>query len=115
MMSGKFPLKRFALAIIAPVMGLIGLASTAQAVPITYTFSGVGTAFLNGQTYTNQLVTFTLTADTGGVTISSPGTHADDLGRTFPYNPGLTQVTVGGVTDTLADFPGNEDTAGDRT
>jgi PEP-CTERM motif len=116
MMPLILPLRRFALAIVAPVaIGMVGFVNAAHAVPITYTFSGTGEFFFDNVTYTDQLVTFTVAADTDGIGLSLPGTHADDLGRVGPYNPGVTTVTVGAVTDVLADFPESADVFGSRT
>jgi PEP-CTERM motif len=116
MVSWNRRLKRITSTFIAPaIIGLVGLASTAQAMPITYTFTGTGAFVFNGGAYSDQLVTFTVVADTDGVAISQPGTHDDDLGLTAPFNAGITTVTVGGISDTLLDFPSDQDKFGPRT
>ena len=68
-------------------------AAPAMASPITYTEMGTGSGSLDGHSFTNLLVTITMTADTSNITQPTPG---------FFQNLGTTSVTVSTVgTDTL--------------
>ena len=71
------------------VLALTLVASAAQvdAAPITYEFSGIGSGTLGGQSFTDALVVYSGTADTGDVVTLTLG------GMTF-YAVGLDALTV---------------------
>ena len=67
-------MKRLATTVVAAAtVALIGSAAPLQASPITYSISGVGSGLFDGATFTNDLVTFTLTGDTDNITTLAPG------------------------------------------
>ena len=62
-------MKRFArsFTVVTAAIVLVGLASSALAIPIIYTESGVASGTIGGLPFTNVLVTVTLTGDTSNV------------------------------------------------
>ena len=78
--------------IIGIALAAFAFAAPAMASPITYTEVGTGSGTLDGTSFTNQLVTITMTADTSNITMT--------MG--LIENHGATTVTVSTVgTDTL--------------
>ena len=78
---------------------LLGVAGPAQAVPITYTQSGIATGTIGGSIFTNALVTYTATGDTDNV-IDLGGTEDD--GFIIPFdiffgNPISATVNIAGI------------------
>ena len=90
----KSKMRSYLRAILGAVAAL-AFAAPALASPITYTEVGTGSGTLDGTSFTNQLVTITMTADT---------TNIID-GSTTPFNSvGTTTVTVSAVgADTVPD------------
>jgi hypothetical protein len=78
--------------VLAAIISVLSVAN-AKAIPITYTEVGTGSGALDGTSFTNQLVTIMMTADTSNIT----------GGPTFFQNlVGTTTVSVSTVgTDTL--------------
>ena len=76
-------------------VAVLAFAAPAMASPITYTEVGTGSGTLDGTSFTNELVTITMTGDTTNIIDGSP----------TPFNSvGTTTVTVSAVgTDTLTD------------
>jgi hypothetical protein len=72
-------------------VGLITVSAiVAHASPITYTVSGVASGSLGGSSFTDALVTITMTSDTTTVTPYEPS---------LPSNTGTTTVSVAGIGD----------------
>lgn len=68
------------------LFAIAGTLAPVHAVPITYTVAATGTGSLGASTFTNALVTITLTGDTSGVTGTGPF-----------FNAGPTTVNVAGI------------------
>jgi hypothetical protein len=82
-----------AASVFVSALSMVLAAAPAMASPITYTEVGTGSGSLDGISFTNQLVTITMTADTSNITQRSP---------TFFENFGTTSITVSTAgTDTL--------------
>jgi hypothetical protein len=73
-------------------------AAPAMASPITYTEVGTGSGALDGTSFTNQLVTITVTADTSNIAMAAPGLFRNLVGTAT-----VSVSTVG--TDTLTQGP----------
>lgn len=98
----KHPESKLAVAI--AVTALLGFASPAPAVPIAYQVSAVASGTLGGSSFTNALVTLTLTADTSNVVAASlacPTCGVANVGTARVNVPGL---GTGTVTDAIAAF-----------
>jgi hypothetical protein len=67
---------------LATIISLCGY-TAAQATPITYMFSGVGTGGLGANPFTNASFTITSTADTSQITIPGGFFHVPDLTATI--------------------------------
>jgi len=80
------------------MLAAAGYASLAQAIPITYNVTDeVATGSLGGVAFTDQLVTFSMTADTNNVIYDSLN------GTNFAYNPtGTVSVNVYDTTGVIA-------------
>jgi hypothetical protein len=79
---------------------LFGVAGPAQAIPITYTQSGIASGTIGGTTFTDALVVFTMTADTDNVVAN--GEFEDDgvivpAGTFFVNVSSLTTVDIAGI------------------
>lgn len=70
------------LATLALAMGIVGLASRADATPITYTEIVTASGSLGGTAYTNALVTLIATGDTTGIVSTGPITLATPVSVT---------------------------------
>jgi hypothetical protein len=97
-------MKRFVLVAVATAtVALFGCVYSVQADPITYTFTATGSGVLNGISFTDALVTFTLRGDTSTVVtgyLFSDGTYCPEC----ITNPVITTISVGGVTDTISEL-----------
>jgi hypothetical protein len=71
--------------IVAAAVMCIVLAGVAQAAPITYTFQATGSGTIGSTPFSGASFTITVTADTTGITVISPG---------LMYNPGITSTIV---------------------
>jgi hypothetical protein len=86
---------------------LFGVAGSVQAVPITYTQTGIASGVLGGSAFTNALVVITMNGDTDNVVLNSP--FEDDgvivpAGLFFINLSSLTTVDVAGIgTATVTD------------
>jgi len=60
---------RSILASAALALTLVGFVTPADAAPITYEFSGIGTGSIGGTAFTDAFVVFTGTADTANVDV----------------------------------------------
>lgn len=75
--------------------GALLLAATAQAAPITYTFSGIASGTVGGVPFTNQAYTFTVTGDTEAV-IRTSSTYIDTSpDQTYPGPSADTAALLG--------------------
>jgi hypothetical protein len=91
-------MKRLVLTVVA--VALLGWVTPVQATPITYIEKVTGTGTLDGTSFTNALVTLTLTGDTSTITSGVPF----GLSPGGVVDPGSVTVNVFGVgTDTFTD------------
>lgn len=83
-------------------LSFLGWTAPANAVPISYNFSTVGSFVFNGTGYQDELVTFSLLGDTSNVFVTTPGQFPGaPLDSGLVVNRGVTTITVRGITDTL--------------
>ena len=83
---------------------ILSMAVGAQAAPITYEFSGIGTGSIGGTSFTDALVVFTGTADTETVisdTFEGATFHAVALGSLTVNIAGLPTATITDPTEVL--------------
>src|SRR5690348_8984991 len=93
-------MRRRLLATVLASLSLLGISNPAKADVITYILSGINSGQIGSTTFTNALVTLSLTGTTGGVVNVSPGIFE---------NIGTGTITIAGigtatVTDRLAIF-----------
>lgn len=75
--------------IVAAAVACIVVSGVALAAPITYTFQATGSGTIGTTPFSSASFTITVTADTTGITVISPG---------LMYNPGLTStIEIAGV------------------
>jgi len=92
--------RRRLLATVLASLSLLGISNPAKADVITYILSGTGSGQIGSTTFTNALITLSLTGTTGGVVSVSPGIFENTV---------TGKITIGGigtatVTDPLAIF-----------
>ena len=86
-------------------LALVASAVQVEAAPITYEFSGIGSGAIGGQSFTDALVVFTGTADTGDViTLPFPGVtfYAVGLDNLIVTIDGIGTATVTDLTKIVA-------------
>jgi PEP-CTERM motif len=83
-------MKRVLVLVLMVMAGLVGRAAPTEASPITYTETSFGSGTLGLNTFTNALITLTLTGDTSGVAPSA-------VYPSLLLNSGSATITIDGI------------------